>query len=181
MAGCEVRPFALPIPGAFHLILWTLSPHVFDPVMIHTMPSHTTFRMTPPAKKTTCTPVAWNDRPKGSIDITGFSHGEEGLAIQFGFWENHSEEPSIIKSVLFDGYFAFRAMDEGLRLSDEALVSEALNISPIIIVHNSPLCLEVVRSSAGTVPLDWLTHYLLVSENLCIDVVVGVGIEPKFP
>ena len=126
-----------------------------------------------------CRPVSWPGLPPGRVDILGFSDDEEGLRIIFGFWNAQTESPTAKGYVTFDNYFEFRAKDEGFRLMDVALASDAFRTTPIVIVENSPLSRHVVETAAGTVNPEWLTHYLLASENMCVDVVVGLGVEPK--
>ncbi|WP_035984905.1 hypothetical protein [Leptolyngbya sp. KIOST-1] len=99
--------------------------------------------------------------------------GYNGLEIDLIFYDSNQ-----IVTVKFESTKVYRVIDEGYRLRQLQHLPLPM-AETMYVVSNSDMVEELVDESCGTVESASVIHYLVVTDNDCIDVIVGADVEPQ--
>jgi hypothetical protein len=111
--------------------------------------------------------------PKGHCDIQFLVDEHNVLNINLIFHDSNQ-----IITVKFESAKVYRVIDEGYRLKQLQHLPLPME-ETMYVVSNSDMVEELVYEACGMVSRDSVVHYFIVTENDCIDVIVGSDVQPQ--
>lgn len=111
--------------------------------------------------------------PKGHRDMQSLVDGYNGLEIDLIFHNSNQ-----IVTVKFESTKVYRVIDEGYRLRQLQHLPLPMEETMYVVAH-SDMVEELVDEACGMVKSASVIHYFVVTDNDCIDVIVGDDVEPQ--
>ena len=111
--------------------------------------------------------------PKGHCDMQSLVDRSNGLEIDLIFHDLNQ-----IVTVKFESTKVYRVIDEGCRLRQLQHLPLPMDEIMYVVAH-SDMVEELVDEAFGMVKRASVIHYFIVTDNDCIDVIVGVDVEPQ--